>query len=60
MARVIDADYTGKIRVILQNHSTKTFGIKPEDKIAQIIFESIKNEEPIQEVQELLRTQRGE
>src|SRR4051812_45536713 len=60
MAGVIDVDYTGEIRVILQNHSPKTFGIKPGDKIAQIIFESIKNEEPMQEVQELPRTQRGE
>ena len=47
MAGVIDADYTGEIRIILQNHSTKTFSIKPEDKIAQIIFESIKNKEPM-------------
>src|SRR5438874_2053166 len=60
MAGVIDVDYTGEIRVILQNHSPKTFCIKPDDKIAQIIFESIKNEEPMQEVQELPRIQRGE
>ena len=60
MAGVINADYTGEIRVILRNYSSKTFCIKPDDKIAQIIFESIKNEEPMQEVQELPRTQRGE
>src|SRR5207249_5655304 len=60
MAGVIDADYIGEIRVILRNHSPKTFCIKPGDKIAQIIFESIKNEEPMQEVQKLPRTQRGE
>src|SRR5207249_10300649 len=50
----------GEIRVIHRNHSPKTFCVKPDDKIAQIIFESIKNEEPMQEVQELPRTQRGE
>ena len=60
MAGVIDADYTGEIRVILRNHSPKTFCVKPGDKIAQIIFENIRNEEPMQEVQELPRTQRGE
>ena len=60
IAGVINIDYTGEIRIILRNYSPKTFCIKPGDKIAQIIFESIKNEEPMQEVQELPRTERGE
>ncbi|KQC10376.1 MAG: deoxyuridine 5'-triphosphate nucleotidohydrolase [Candidatus Cloacimonas sp. SDB] len=34
----IDADYRGEIKVILFNFSTKDFQIKPEMRIAQIIF----------------------
>jgi dUTP pyrophosphatase len=33
----IDSDYTGKLGVILMNHSNSVFTIKPGDRIAQIV-----------------------
>jgi dUTP pyrophosphatase len=33
----IDSDYTGKLGVILMNHSDKTFAIRVGDRIAQIV-----------------------
>ncbi|PIA12607.1 deoxyuridine 5'-triphosphate nucleotidohydrolase [Coemansia reversa NRRL 1564] len=38
---VVDADYTGVVKVILFNHSTENFEIKIGDRIAQIIFEVV-------------------
>ena len=37
----IDADYRGEIKVILINHSSKTFVIKPNMRIGQIVFSPI-------------------
>ena len=38
-AGVIDPDYTGEIKVLLSNHSSKPFQVNQGDKIAQIILE---------------------
>ena len=37
----IDSDYRGEIKVILINHSSKIFIIKPNMRIAQIVFSPI-------------------
>lgn len=34
----IDSDYRGEIKVILINHGTEDFMIRPGDRIAQIVF----------------------
>ena len=46
-AGVIDADYTGEIKVILVKLGTKEYKIHKEDKIAQLIVERIASEEAI-------------
>ncbi len=33
----IDTDYTGEIKIILINHSTESYNIKPGDRIAQLV-----------------------
>ena len=43
-AGVIDADYSGKIEIIIFNHSDVDIKVKKGDPIAQIIFERIFNE----------------
>ena len=35
---VIDSDYRGELIVALHNHSNETHEIKPNDRIAQIVF----------------------
>ena len=57
-AGVIDADYTGPIRIVLFNHGDQDFKIQEGDRIAQLILEQVANK-PIIEVQELTQTQRG-
>ena len=37
----IDSDYRGEIKVILINHSSKTFVIKPNMRIGQVVFSRI-------------------
>ena len=37
----IDSDYRGEIKVLLINHFKKTFSIKPNMRIAQIVFSSV-------------------
>ena len=37
----IDSDYRGEIKVILINHSSKIFAIKPNMRIGQIVFSPI-------------------
>ena len=37
----IDADYRGEVKVILINHSSKKFTIKPNMRIGQIVFSPI-------------------
>ena len=57
-AGVIDEDYTGPIGVLIINHGTQDFPIKPGDRIAQLILERIANE-PIVIVSELSNSSRG-
>lgn len=42
-AGVIDRGYTGTVKVILYNHSDKSFEYKVGDRIAQLIIEVIEN-----------------
>ena len=38
---VIDADYTGEVKVILRNHGTEDYQFKAGDRIAQLIVQKI-------------------
>jgi len=38
---VIDADYTGEVKVIMMNHGKKSYQVQEEDRIAQMIIEKI-------------------
>jgi len=40
---VIDADYTGEVRVILRNHGKADCVFKAADRIAQLIQEKVAN-----------------
>lgn len=55
----IDSDFRGEVKVILINHSDKSFMINEGDRIAQLIISSVKQVE-IEEVKELTETERGE
>jgi len=55
---VIDADYTGQIKVILRNHGEADCLYKAGDRIAQLIIERIANADGM-EVDELETTERG-
>ena len=57
-AGVIDADYTGEVKVVLVNQGDQPYVVKKHDRIAQLIIEKINNEE-LQEVVELEDTNRG-
>jgi len=56
---VRDEDYTGKIIILVQNHSWTTFKISIGFCIAQILFEKVKSTLSVKEVSELLPTIRG-
>ena len=58
-ARVIDADYTGPIGIVLFNHGDQEFQIQEGDRITQLILEQIADK-PVIEVYELTQTQRGD
>ena len=55
---VLDADYTGEVKVIMINHSNDDCHILEGEKIAQMIIEKIDMSEPM-EVDELEDTIRG-
>ena len=44
-AGVIDADYTGEIKVLLMNTSNDEYRVQKDDRIAQIIIERINESE---------------
>lgn len=55
---VIDSDYRGEIKAILQNHTTQSIKIQKGDRVCQgIIMDYYKPE--FEEVQELSDSQRG-
>jgi len=56
---VIDADYTGEVKVILRNHGEAYCVFKAGDRIGQLIIEKIANADAM-EVDELGGTERGE
>ena len=55
---VIDPGYTGPIKVILANHSSRALEIQPGHRIAQLILEMY-SAAPVQEVHSLEATARG-
>lgn len=59
LAGVIDSDYRGEIKVLLLNTDRITHVFRRGDRIAQLILEQIKLEDPI-EVVELPDTNRGD
>ena len=40
-AGVVDADYTGEVKVVLCNHTDAPFHVSVGDRIAQLIFERV-------------------
>jgi len=54
---VIDADYTGEVKVILRNHGEADCVFKARDRIAQLIVEKVANADAM-EVDDLGRTER--
>jgi len=55
---VIDADYTGEVKVILRNHGEADCVFKVEDRIAQLIVEKVADADGM-EVDDLGITERG-
>jgi len=55
---VIDADYTGAVKVILRNHGEEDCLFKAGDRIAQLIIEKVANADDM-EVDDLETTERG-
>ena len=45
---VIDADYTGEVKVIMMNHGKKSYQVQEGDRIAQMIIEKIDTSEMIE------------
>ena len=58
LAGVLDSDFRGEIKVVLQNHSLDFFEIKRGDRIAQLLIQPITMLEPIEA--ELDDTDRGQ
>ena len=55
---MIDADYTGEVKVILINQGNEKCLIQTGERMAQIIVEKINTETAVQ-VKHLLKTDRG-
>ncbi|KAK9448464.1 DUTP-pyrophosphatase-LIKE 1 [Limtongia smithiae] len=58
-AGVVDADYRGPLKILLFNHSSVDFEVRPGERVAQMIIEQIITPE-IEAVDELPETVRGE
>lgn len=56
---LVDADYTGSIRVVLFNHGEYSYTVQPGDKIAQIVISPCLRP-PLELVDHLEETLRGE
>jgi dUTP pyrophosphatase len=56
----IDSDFRGELKVILINHSKKTFFINRGDRIAQLVVSPVWKPGRIEIVEELDATERGE
>lgn len=57
-AGVIDADYTGEVKVLLMNHGKEAFSVTSGDRIAQLVLERIETP-PVEVVDRLDNTERG-
>ena len=55
---VIDTDYTGEIKVAMQNSSAQDYIINPGDRIAQLVFMSVQRANLVK-VEKLDETERG-
>lgn len=55
---LVDADYTGSIRVVLFNHGEYSYTVEPGDKIAQIVISPCLRP-PLELVETLDTTERG-
>lgn len=60
LAGVVDRDYRGNIKVILQNHGDKAFVVKSGDRVAQFIVTKIDSASPMIQVDDIEETARGE
>lgn len=60
-AGIIDSDYTGEVKVLLQNTSMEDYTIKPGDRIAQLIFIPVEyaNLVIVDELDETMRGEKG-
>lgn len=56
---LVDSDYTGSIRVILFNHSDRSYVVMPGDKIAQIVITPCLRP-PLELSESMERTDRGD
>ena len=59
MGGIVDSSYRGNIGIILLNVSQEVVIVKPEDRIAQIIFSTCLHPTSIIKVDELSKTSRG-
>ncbi len=59
LAGVIDPDYRGELLIVLANHGSADFEVKPGDRIAQFIIEKIILPQPVF-VDSLDDTERGD
>jgi dUTP pyrophosphatase len=57
----IDADYRGDVGVVLINHGSESFTIKPGERIAQMVIAKHETAEwePVESMDELEETERG-
>lgn len=57
----IDADYRGEIGVVLFNHGTEAYTVRPGDRIAQLVIAPVTRIDPVlvDELAELGETDRG-
>jgi dUTP pyrophosphatase len=60
LAGVIDPDYTGEIKIVLQNLDDKPFVIRPGYRIAQLILENFTIADIVEVVSPPPATERGE
>ena len=62
LAGVIDADYTGEIKVIMSNPGINEFSVRKGDRIAQLIVTKIDTRGPTQiyDKKYLIKTDRGD
>ena len=57
-AGVVDAGYTGEIKILFHNNSSTSIKIEKGDKMAQLVPTKVVNFE-VEEVDELFKTRRG-